>query len=108
MAGDRVGSERFAAPPTAVPNRPVTVTPCRNGKRIAVADDQRILDAIEAAGVPVPCGCRSGNCGACQVRVGQGQPKHRDTALNDAEREEGKLMCIRVSRATSPELTLDL
>ena len=105
---ERVRFERFAAAPALAINRPVTVTLARSGKRIAVAADQSILDAVEAAGVPAPSGCRSGTCGTCQVKVVSGEPEHRDTALNDADREVAGLMCICVSRAVGPELTLDI
>ena len=70
--------------------------------------NQTILDAFEAAGLAAPSGCRAGNCGTCQVKVLQGQPEHRDTALSDTEHKAAGLMCICVSRATSPELTVDL
>ncbi|MEP7299192.1 MAG: 2Fe-2S iron-sulfur cluster-binding protein [Burkholderiales bacterium] len=105
---ERVRFERFVAAAATATNRPVTVTLGRSGKRIAVAADQSILDAVEAAGVPAPSGCRGGTCGTCQVKVVSGAPEHRDTALNATDREVGGLMCICVSRALGPELTLDL
>jgi ferredoxin-NADP reductase/predicted pyridoxine 5'-phosphate oxidase superfamily flavin-nucleotide-binding protein len=105
---ERVRSERFTAATPTTANRPVTVTLRRSGKRIVVAADQTILDAVAAAGVPAPSGCRAGSCGTCKVKVLAGQPEHRDTALREAERDTAGLMCICVSRATSPELTLDL
>jgi ferredoxin-NADP reductase/predicted pyridoxine 5'-phosphate oxidase superfamily flavin-nucleotide-binding protein len=108
LPADRVRSERFVAPNATAANRPLTVTLRRSGRRIAVAADQTILDAVESAGLAAPSGCRAGNCGTCQVKVLQGQPEHRDTALSDTERNAAGLMCICVSRATSPELTLDL
>ena len=108
LPADRVRSERFAAAASTTTNRPVTVTLRRSARRIAVAADQTILDAVEAAGVAAPSGCRAGHCGTCQVKVLKGRPEHRDTALSDAERDAARLMCICVSRATSPELTLDL
>ncbi len=108
LPAEQVRSERFASTAATTTNRPVTVTLRRSARRIAVAADQTILDAVEAAGVPAPSGCRAGNCGTCQVKVLEGRPEHRDTALSDAERSAAGLMCICVSRATSPELTLDL
>ncbi len=108
VAANRVRSERFAAPDAKAASQPLIVTLGRSGQRIAVAADQTILEAIEAAGVAAPSGCRAGNCGTCQVRVLRGQPDHRDTALSETEHNAAGLMCICVSRATSPELTLDL
>jgi len=108
LPDERVRFERFAAPPAAAINRPVTVTLRRSGKRIVVAADQSILDAVESAGVSAPSGCRAGTCGTCQVKVIDGEPEHRDTALDDAGRKAAALMCICVSRAVGPALTLDL
>jgi len=108
LPDERVHFERFVTAAVITTNRPVTVTLRRSGRRIAVAADQSILDAVEAAGVPAPSGCRGGTCGTCQVKVVGGEPEHRDTALNDADREGAGLMCICVSRAKSAELTLDL
>ncbi len=108
IAAERVRSERFAAATAKTTDRPVTVTLGRSGRRIAVAPDQTILDAVEAAGVSAPSACRTGNCGTCQVKVLEGRPEHRDTALSDTERYAAGLMCICVSRATGSELTLDL
>ena len=105
---DCVRFERFVAAPAVATNRPVTVTLARSGKRVAVAADQSILDAVETSGVPAPSGCRGGTCGSCQVKVVSGAPEHRDTALNDFDRKVAGLMCICVSRAMSAELTLDL
>ena len=108
LPAEAVRSERFAAATPTTTDRPVTVTLRRSNRRIAVAANQTILDAVEAAGVPARAGCRAGQCGTCRVKVLEGQPEHRDTALSDAERCTAGLMCICVSRATSLELTLDL
>ncbi len=108
IPADRVRSERFVVPNATAANQPLTVTLRHSGRRILVAANQTILDAFEAAGLAAPSGCRAGNCGTCQVKVLQGQPEHRDTALSDTEHKAAGLMCICVSRATSPELTLDL
>jgi ferredoxin len=84
------------------------VTLHRSGKRVSVAPAQTILDAVEAAGVAVAFGCRSGTCGTCQVKVLAGAPEHRDGALTDDQRNSEGLMCICVSRAAGADLTLDL
>ena len=39
------------------------------GKSFTVADNQSLLDALEAAGVPVIGACRSGMCGSCKCKV---------------------------------------
>jgi ferredoxin-NADP reductase len=107
FADERVRFERFVAATSGVSNRAVTVTLERTGKRIAVAAEQTILDAVEAASVQTPSGCRGGTCGTCRVKVLGGKPEHRDAALTDTERGAG-LMCICVSRAETADLVLDL
>ncbi len=105
---ERVRSERFLAAPIASTDRPVDLLLQRSGRRIRVAPDQSILEAVEAAGVAAPAGCRNGSCGTCRVKVIGGTPLHRDAALSEEERTKAGLMCICVSRAASAGLTLDL
>jgi ferredoxin len=108
ISEDRVRFERFAAPPVPGTDRPIRITLRRSGKIVDVSKSQSILDAVQAAGVDAPAACRAGTCGTCAVKVLAGEPDHRDTNLAVAEREQARLMCICVSRAKSPELTLDL
>ncbi len=108
VAEHRVRFERFLAPPSPVANQPLAVLLQRSGIRVAVAPEQTILEAVEAAGIAAPAGCRNGTCGTCRVKVLDGVPEHRDTALGPDERATAGLMCICVSRAHSAELTLDL
>jgi vanillate monooxygenase ferredoxin subunit len=67
-----------------------------------------ILDALAQAGIDASAGCRNGSCGTCATRVLAGEPDHRDSALTDEQRTVGRLMCVCVSRAHSPGITLDL
>lgn len=108
IADERVRFERFAAAPAATPDKPLAVTLQRSGRTLAVAAGQTILQAVEAAGIDAPYSCRAGTCGTCAVKVLAGAPEHRDHALSEAEHRQAGLMCICVSRATTPELTLDL
>ena len=105
---ERVRFERFLTAPMTSTNKPVDVLLQRSGRRLCVAPDQTILEAVEAAGVAAPAGCRNGSCGTCRVKVLGGTPLHRDEALSDDERTRAGLMCICVSRAESAGLTLDL
>lgn len=108
VADDRIRFERFSSAAVSTADRPLTVTLHRSGRRVLVAPAQTILEAVEAAGVPVAFGCRSGTCGACQVKVLGGLPEHRDTVLTHEQRNRGGFMCLCVSRAAGAELTLDL
>lgn len=106
---DRLRIERFVARRTDdLPNDPVRVRLARSGRVVDVPADRTILEALEGAGVPVASSCLEGTCRTCETRVLAGTPCHRDAALSAAERREGATMMICVSRATSPELTLDV
>ncbi len=104
---DRVCVERFAVhvSPGA---RPIEIELRRSGKRLTVAADQSILEAMLEAGTDVPFSCRVGTCKTCKVKVLAGEPEHRDSALSVFEREDCGLMCPCISRARSDHLVLDL
>ncbi|MFN7571449.1 MAG: 2Fe-2S iron-sulfur cluster-binding protein [Betaproteobacteria bacterium] len=104
---ERVRYERFTAPPAA-DDRPLVVELKRSRKTVAVAADQSVLDAVQAAGVDAPAACRTGTCGTCVATVLSGEPEHRDNVLSDSQRSAGKQMCLCVSRARGDRLTLDL
>ena len=78
------------------------------GRTVVVLPDTSILEAVRRAGLEVPNACADGRCGACETRVLEGEPDHRDGVLTGEERVFGETMMICVSRATSPWLVLDL
>lgn len=54
---------------------PVTAATCRlarSGKTVALAPDQTVLEAAEAAGVELDYSCRQGFCGVCKARLLEG------------------------------------
>jgi len=79
-----------------------------SGIDVTVAADQSILQAVEAAGIPVETSCREGTCGTCETTVLDGVPDHRDSVLSDEEHATNETMMICCSRALSPRLVLDL
>jgi ferredoxin-NADP reductase len=84
-----------------------TVELARSRQTLHVPDGQTIVEAMELAGL-APCStCREGVCGACETRVLDGTPDHRDSVLEPGERDEGATMMICVSRAKTPKLVLD-
>ncbi len=80
----------------------------RKGLVLTVPAGRSLLDVLLDAKVRVRHACTSGGCGACEVRVLEGVPWHRDAAY--AARAVPPLDRIRlcVSRSRSAELTLDL
>ncbi|GAA4551058.1 PDR/VanB family oxidoreductase [Pseudonocardia xishanensis] len=110
VAPERVHLERFRAEP--VPTQPDGGTfeielACAGGT-FAIGPDDTILDVLLDNDVEVEFSCMEGICGSCRVKVLDGTPDHRDTALNTIEREAGDVMLVCCSRAKGPRLVLDL
>jgi ferredoxin-NADP reductase len=106
----RLRVEHFvpAAPENSARDGEFRVRLRRSGTVLTVRPGQSVLDAIVRAGTTVLSSCRRGVCGTCETAVLEGQPDHRDTILDDAERGKGDCMFVCVSRARSELLVLDL
>jgi vanillate O-demethylase ferredoxin subunit len=106
-AAANVHFESFGAAPQAGDGA-IEVVLSRAGRTIMVPAQQSILDALLAAGIDHPYDCKRGECSTCQVEVLEGIPDNRDFCLFGDEYEAGKLMCVCVSRAKTPQLVLNL
>lgn len=73
----------------------------RGGQRFAVGEDERILDALERAGVVLPVACRYGGCVTCAGKLVSGAVDQREgVALKPRQLEAGYvLLCIAKPRA---------
>jgi vanillate O-demethylase ferredoxin subunit len=71
------------------------------GAEIEVAENQSMLDALNAAGYEVISDCRRGECGVCAVNIlgVEGEVDHRDVFFSEHQRGENRKMCVCVSRA---------
>ncbi|MEU9023086.1 PDR/VanB family oxidoreductase [Actinomadura sp. NPDC048394] len=111
-AGWRPGllrTERFVARESgAVRDEPFELELRRTGVTVPVPPGRSVLDAAGAAGASVLSSCRQGLCGTCETAVLGGVPDHRDSILDDDEREAGDCMFVCVSRSRSERLVLDL
>ncbi len=96
------------APGPAEDAAPVQVVCATAGLLLVVPADTAILEAVRRAGLDVPVACGDGGCGACETRVLEGTPDHRDGLLTAEERAVGETMMICVSRSATPRLVLDL
>ncbi|MGF6876934.1 PDR/VanB family oxidoreductase [Paraburkholderia sp. MM5477-R1] len=105
---DRVRSEAFGASRGADANA-FDVRLLRSGRTVRVSADASILDALNAAGVPVLWDCRRGECGLCPLKVvsSDGPLQHNDLYLTEEEKAAGDTMCICVSRTAGREIVLD-
>lgn len=55
-------------------NAPATIVFHKSAKTArSGSTNQTILELADTAGVPIPSGCRAGNCGTCQTRLLKGQ-----------------------------------
>lgn len=78
----------------------------RSGRSLSVGAGESILDALLGQGLDIDYSCNEGTCGTCITRVLAGGIDHRDKVLLPQERADHIVICC--SRATTPELTLDL
>lgn len=85
-----------------------TVELRRTGRSFSIAPGDTILDTLIDAGIAVNYGCQQGNCGACETRVLEGIPAHRDLVLSDEEQASNATMMICCSGSASERLVLDL
>ena len=98
--------ERFSAKPQEPPPRR---TPSfelvleRSGLTLQVPPDKSVLEVIRGAGVSVLASCLEGVCGTCETEVVDGDVDHRDSILNEEEREANEYMMVCVSRCRSPD-----
>jgi ferredoxin-NADP reductase len=107
---DDVHVERFEPDAAALsaPTEAFTVRLTGAGKTLDVPAEKSILDVVEDAGISWPYSCREGTCGTCETRIVAGSADHRDAVLTPAERRRNEYMMICVSRAASPDLSLEI
>ncbi|SLN24209.1 PDR/VanB family oxidoreductase [Oceanibacterium hippocampi] len=80
----------------------------RSGRTLPIAAGQTILQAVLDAGIDHPYACEQGICGACEVRVIDGEPDHRDMVLTPDERAAGRTMMICCSGSRGPKIVIDI
>lgn len=102
-------SERFSAPAPVAAAEPETafeICLASSGRRFTVQPGETVVDVLQDNGIDVDVSCREGYCGTCMTRYLQGQPIHRDSVLDDEDREEFVMICC--CRAQGAPLVLDL
>jgi hypothetical protein len=73
------GRKKPKAAPAAVPAaETIEVVFARSGKvgKWLPGSDMSLLDVAEAAGVPMDCGCRAGQCGTCMTPIKEGSVEY--------------------------------
>ncbi|MCW5631834.1 MAG: FAD-dependent oxidoreductase [Rubrivivax sp.] len=104
-----------AAGGAAAGERIIEIHERRSGKRFTAAPGKTLLESMEAAGVPIEFGCRSGLCGADPVGIVDGH-EHLDEPGGDEAATLKRLglagrarlaCCTRMSRTNGGPLTID-
>ena len=103
--------ERFAAAPVQAANDArshFTVELRQSGQTFEVSPGTTLHQQLIALNAHVPFSCEEGICGACETRVLEGTPDHRDSVLSSAEQASNQVMMVCVSGCKSERLVLDL
>ena len=80
----------------------------RSKREFQIPEGRSILQVLLDGGVDVSHSCEEGICGACETKVLEGVPDHRDAILTEAERAANKTMMVCCSGSKTPKLVLDL
>lgn len=106
---EHVRVERFqAASPPATASETFTVVLARSGTEVQVCKGETILGALLEAGADVMYSCEQGICGACEVKVVEGDPLHADSVYSAEEHAQRGSMMICCSSSNSARLVLDI
>jgi ferredoxin-NADP reductase len=108
LPAETVHVEYFAAKQPVTASGGFDVVLARSGRSVFVPDHSTILNALVAAGIPVEHSCLEGVCGACETKVIEGIPDHRDMVLSAQERASNRTMMICCSGSKTGRLVLDL
>jgi ring-1,2-phenylacetyl-CoA epoxidase subunit PaaE len=109
IAPSRIAEERFTRPEAREgakgSDRTELVIISKGGedRGIQVEPGQTILEAALGAGIEMPFSCAMGGCGACRVRLTDGEVQMEEpNCLSRAEREQGYvLICVGRPRGAS-------
>lgn len=102
VAANRVQVERFRPAPARSVGAQGPVWARVLGRRVWVEPRQSLLEAAVAAGVPLAWSCAVGGCGACKVRLVEGEvAMDEPNCLGPTERGEGWILACVTHPLTS-------
>jgi ferredoxin-NADP reductase len=104
-------SPHAQAPPAAaaapVEVAEATITFQRSGRAAPLSRQSTVLETAEAAGVDIPWSCRVGICGACKVRLLQGEVSMEvEEGLEAADKANGMILACQ-AKTTGRNLSVD-
>lgn len=98
-----IHEEKFTSPTQRKSRLPMAPQPIRVGQKTAIASPgQTILEAGLAAKIALPYSCTMGGCGACLVKVVEGDVEMEEPSCLTREEREGGYVLACVARAQSP------
>lgn len=106
--------ERFAVDPEIefaaafMANEAFKVRLASSQQTFTVAADETIVQVLERNGVNVDVSCQEGYCGTCMTRYLEGNPEHRDSVLDEQNRNQYIMICCSRSKTKDIPLVLDL
>jgi ferredoxin-NADP reductase len=104
----RVHMEYFTAKGAPATEGGFTVVLAKSGREFDIPAGKTILATLLDNGLAVPFSCQEGVCGACETKVLEGTPDHRDLVLSEADHARNDRMMICCSGAKTDKLVLDL
>ncbi|MFD0439945.1 PDR/VanB family oxidoreductase [Streptomyces chartreusis] len=109
LHGLQVRSERFAPADEAHHDGDTgfELVLARSERTLWVPADRSALAVMADAGVNVLSSCGEGTCGTCEVAIIEGVADHRDSILEDDEREANEYMYPCVSRSRGPRIVIE-
>ena len=74
-----------------------------SGVSAALPADETVLEAAEGAGVEIPYACRAGTCGACVVKLLQGEVTMEvESGLAPADKAQGYVLACQAKGTGTP------
>lgn len=111
LPSQRLRVERFtndSLSSAPIRSDPYDIVLRRSGDTVRAEGHQSVAEALDQAGISLITSCSRGVCGTCELSVLSGKVDHRDTILDDDERNAGTCMFPCVSRAADDQLVVDL
>ena len=108
LPAERVHFEFFSAQKEVSTDGGFHVELAKSGKTIIVDRGKTILDTLLENDIAIMNSCREGICGACEVKLIDGQADHRDSILSDDEKKANKSIFVCCSGSQGGKLVLDI
>lgn len=100
------GARELSEEEKAWDKTPFEIVLSRSNKSFSVPAGQSISDTLKKQGFQIDVDCQEGYCGTCITRYLGGEPVHRDSVLDESDRNNFVMVCC--ARSKTDQLILDL